>query len=155
MDGVVQHPRGKLLGGCSAINVQILAYPSRAELDALIELGISGWDWETIAPYYRKFHTPCASHEEGQDIQQNLETGLAQSSGTHQDKSTDCGRSVASGVDRQPAESTAWLVRDTLYLGSQLVHTHFHVQWIPTRANEASPGKRMLTSLAEGQISIY
>ena len=78
---MVQHPRGKLLGGCSAINVQILAYPSRAELDALIELGISGWDWETIAPYYRKFHTPCASHEGGQDIQQNLETGLAQSSG--------------------------------------------------------------------------
>lgn len=61
---MVQHPRGKLLGGCSAINVQILAFPSKEDLDDIKELGIKGWDWDTIEPYYRKFHQSRMPHEE-------------------------------------------------------------------------------------------
>lgn len=64
---MVQHSRGKLLGGCSAINVQILAFPSREDLDDLSELGIKGWDWETVEPYYRKFHLSRMPHAEYHD----------------------------------------------------------------------------------------
>ena len=54
---MVQHPRGKVLRGSSAINLQALVYPSKATVDTMNELGIEGWDWAAMAPYYRKFHT--------------------------------------------------------------------------------------------------
>ena len=63
----MQHPRGKLLGGCSAINVQILAFPSKEDLDDIGKLGIKGWDWETMEPYYRKFHRSRMPHAECHD----------------------------------------------------------------------------------------
>ncbi|KAK3711671.1 hypothetical protein LTR37_009447 [Vermiconidia calcicola] len=50
----VAFPRGKCLGGSSAINLMALIYPSKAGLDAWEELGNPGWGWEGLAPYYRK-----------------------------------------------------------------------------------------------------
>ncbi|KAF9235938.1 alcohol oxidase [Melanogaster broomeanus] len=41
-------PRGKVLGGSSALNYMAYTRGSRIEFDDWKELGISGWDWNTI-----------------------------------------------------------------------------------------------------------
>lgn len=53
------HPRGKVLGGSSAINSFALIYPSATSVNAWVELGNKGWGWQDFAKYYRKFQTIC------------------------------------------------------------------------------------------------
>ncbi|KAL8725087.1 MAG: hypothetical protein Q9166_007581 [cf. Caloplaca sp. 2 TL-2023] len=53
----VSHSRGKVLGGSSAINALALIYPPRSSIDAWERLGNTGWNWDAMSPYYRKFHT--------------------------------------------------------------------------------------------------
>lgn len=53
----IGHPRGRLLGGSSAINAQAMIAPSKASMDAWARMGSSGWDWDTMKTYYQKFHT--------------------------------------------------------------------------------------------------
>ncbi|KAL9618850.1 MAG: hypothetical protein Q9160_006509 [Pyrenula sp. 1 TL-2023] len=53
----MKHPRGKMLGGSSAINSFALIYPSAAGLDAWAKLGNEGWDWNGMKDYFRKFQT--------------------------------------------------------------------------------------------------
>lgn len=50
-------PHGNVLGGSSAINGQALVANAKVNLDAWGDLGNPGWDWEVLAPYYKKFHT--------------------------------------------------------------------------------------------------
>jgi choline dehydrogenase-like flavoprotein len=54
---MMQQPRGKLIGGTSAINSFALVNPSAAEIDAWAELGNEGWNWTGLKEYYRKFQT--------------------------------------------------------------------------------------------------
>lgn len=54
---VISQPRGKALGGCSAINMEAFIAPSRAGFDAWAELGSPGWDWEGLVPYFKKSYT--------------------------------------------------------------------------------------------------
>lgn len=54
---VVAQPRGRALGGSSAINVEAYIAQSKTGMDGWVELGNPGWDWDTMAPYYRKSHT--------------------------------------------------------------------------------------------------
>lgn len=49
--------QGKLLGGSSAINGQAFVANSKAAVDAWAQFGSPGWDWQSMAPYFRKFHT--------------------------------------------------------------------------------------------------
>lgn len=49
-------PRGKVLGGSTAINFAAILYPSRRDFDAWTALGNSGWTAEDMAPYFHKFH---------------------------------------------------------------------------------------------------
>lgn len=51
----IKHPRGRVIGGTSAINSFAIIYPSAAGIDAWAELGNEGWDWKTLAPYFLKF----------------------------------------------------------------------------------------------------
>ncbi|KAL8989551.1 MAG: hypothetical protein Q9177_001587 [Variospora cf. flavescens] len=53
----VSHSRGKVIGGSSAINALALIYPPKSSIDAWERLGNEGWNWDAMAPYYRKFHT--------------------------------------------------------------------------------------------------
>ncbi|KAI7554816.1 GMC oxidoreductase [Hortaea werneckii] len=57
---VINHPRGQLLGGTSAINSFALIYPSAAEIDAWAQVSNENWDWQTLAPYFRKFQSIVA-----------------------------------------------------------------------------------------------
>lgn len=50
-------PRGKAIGGSTAINSFALIYPSAAELNAWAELGNEGWDWNGTRRYFRRFQT--------------------------------------------------------------------------------------------------
>jgi choline dehydrogenase-like flavoprotein len=50
----IPHPRGKVLGGSSAINFGAMVYPSKANFEAWKELGNEGWDAAGLAPYFRK-----------------------------------------------------------------------------------------------------
>lgn len=52
-----QEPQGRGLGGSSAINGQAFIAPARADIDAWAALGNPGWDWERLAPSYRKAYT--------------------------------------------------------------------------------------------------
>jgi choline dehydrogenase-like flavoprotein len=51
----IPHPRGKVLGGSSAINFCANVYPSKANFEAWKALGNDGWDAAGIAPYFRKY----------------------------------------------------------------------------------------------------
>ncbi|KAL4756769.1 GMC family oxidoreductase [Aspergillus foveolatus] len=52
-----RQPQGRQLGGSSGLNGMVFVANSRANVDAWGALGNEGWDWETLAPYYRKvFH---------------------------------------------------------------------------------------------------
>jgi propionyl-CoA synthetase len=76
---VIQHPRGKLWGGSSAINSHALVYPSRRYHDVWAKLLGSGiaerkvvWDWEGIRKFYRRFQTVQMPNE---DVRQELGIG--------------------------------------------------------------------------------
>ncbi|EME78760.1 uncharacterized protein MYCFIDRAFT_47386 [Pseudocercospora fijiensis CIRAD86] len=47
-------PRGKALGGSSALNFMTWNRPSRDDLDAWERLGCEGWGWEGMLPFYKK-----------------------------------------------------------------------------------------------------
>jgi choline dehydrogenase-like flavoprotein len=46
----------------------LVIYPLKSGLDAWEKLGNSGWNWDILSPYYRKFHTltlPSNATQEG------------------------------------------------------------------------------------------
>lgn len=65
LDGrVIQHTRGRMIGGSSAINSHSLVYPNRAMHDAWAEIaGDDRWSWERIKRFYKTFQTV-----QGQDV---------------------------------------------------------------------------------------
>lgn len=44
----VPHPRGKVVGGSSALNFLIFNRASKTEYDAWAEIGNDGWDWDNL-----------------------------------------------------------------------------------------------------------
>ncbi|KAE8155158.1 hypothetical protein BDV25DRAFT_169314 [Aspergillus avenaceus] len=57
-------PRGRMVGGSSAINFSIVMYPTRANFEAWESLGNEGWGPDAMAPYLRKFHTYAPPSED-------------------------------------------------------------------------------------------
>jgi choline dehydrogenase-like flavoprotein len=47
-------PRGKALGGSSAINAMLYVRGHRSDYDQWAELGADGWDWASVLPYFLK-----------------------------------------------------------------------------------------------------
>lgn len=47
-------PRGKTLGGSSAINAMLYVRGQRQDYDDWAALGCDGWDWDSILPYFLK-----------------------------------------------------------------------------------------------------
>ncbi|KAL8802394.1 MAG: hypothetical protein Q9223_006599 [Gallowayella weberi] len=64
----VGHPRGKTLGGSAAINLNLMAYPSKSGIDGWEKLGNRGWNFDTLRPYYQKFHTYCPPSKEVNEL---------------------------------------------------------------------------------------
>lgn len=51
---MISHPRGRLLGGSSGINLNVWTHASQRDIDDWGELGNEGWSWKEIFPYYAK-----------------------------------------------------------------------------------------------------
>ncbi|MGD9865044.1 MAG: GMC family oxidoreductase, partial [Pseudodonghicola sp.] len=47
-------PRGKALGGSSAINAMLYVRGHRSDYDGWAELGCDGWSWDEVLPYFRR-----------------------------------------------------------------------------------------------------
>ncbi|WP_329580667.1 GMC family oxidoreductase N-terminal domain-containing protein [Kitasatospora sp. NBC_01250] len=47
-------PRGKVVGGTSAINVSLAMRPEPLDFEAWTKVGNEGWTWEDVLPYYVK-----------------------------------------------------------------------------------------------------
>lgn len=50
----LKYPRGKVLGGSSAINAMISMRGQAADYDHWRQLGLSGWGWDDVAPVFRR-----------------------------------------------------------------------------------------------------
>ena len=50
----VSLPRGRVLGGSSSINGQVYCRGHHRDYDEWRQLGNSGWDWESVLPFFRK-----------------------------------------------------------------------------------------------------
>ncbi len=50
----LKYPRGKLLGGCSSINGMIYMRGQAADYDHWRQLGLTGWGWTDVLPYFLK-----------------------------------------------------------------------------------------------------
>ena len=48
------YPRGKVLGGCSAINGMISMRGQTADYDHWRQLGLSGWGWDDVLPVFKR-----------------------------------------------------------------------------------------------------
>ncbi len=56
-------PRGKALGGSSAINAMLYVRGQRQDYDGWAEEGCTGWDWDSVLPYFIK----SENNENGSD----------------------------------------------------------------------------------------
>ncbi|MFI4999684.1 MAG: GMC family oxidoreductase [Reyranellales bacterium] len=48
------YPRGKVIGGCSAINAMVSMRGQAADYDHWRQLGLSGWGWDDVLPVFKK-----------------------------------------------------------------------------------------------------
>ncbi len=53
-DRTTFHPRGKALGGSSAINAQLYIRGQKQDYDSWVEQGAEGWSFDEVLPYFRK-----------------------------------------------------------------------------------------------------
>jgi choline dehydrogenase len=63
------YPRGKVIGGSSAINAMIYMRGQAADYDGWRQLGLSGWGWDDVLPFFLKHEDhvdpPNAFHRSG------------------------------------------------------------------------------------------
>ncbi|WP_230532324.1 GMC family oxidoreductase [Microvirga roseola] len=50
---VLNYPRGKVLGGCSAINAMIYMRGQKEDYDNWRQMGLEGWGWDDVKPIFR------------------------------------------------------------------------------------------------------
>ncbi len=53
-DRALAYPRGKVVGGCSAINGMIYMRGQAADYDGWRQLGLRGWGWDDVLPVFKK-----------------------------------------------------------------------------------------------------
>ena len=63
------YPRGKVIGGSSAINAMIYMRGQAADYDGWRQMGLPGWGWDDVLPCFLKHednaHPPSAFHRQG------------------------------------------------------------------------------------------
>ncbi|GIC94652.1 GMC family oxidoreductase [Aspergillus udagawae] len=74
----IAQPRGRVVGGSSAMNFSVVMYPPASDFEAWKALGNKGWGAEDMAPYLRKFHTfspPSKTTAELLNVDRYMNTG--------------------------------------------------------------------------------
>ena len=62
LDGrALRYPRGKVIGGCSAINAMIYMRGQAADYDGWRQMGLTGWGWDDLAPLFKDQEDNLAS----------------------------------------------------------------------------------------------
>ena len=65
----LNYPRGKVIGGSSAINAMVYMRGQAGDYDHWRQLGLPGWSWDDVKPYFRKmtdhFLGPNEHHSAG------------------------------------------------------------------------------------------
>ena len=65
----IAYPRGKVIGGSSAINAMIYMRGQAADYDGWRQLGLTGWGWDDVLPYFMRHEDhaspPNAFHRSG------------------------------------------------------------------------------------------
>ncbi|MGF7162548.1 choline dehydrogenase [Rhodoligotrophos appendicifer] len=68
-DRTIYCPRGKVLGGSSAINAMVFIRGQREDYDGWRDLGNAGWGYDDVLPYFQRLERdeagPVSSHAEG------------------------------------------------------------------------------------------
>ncbi|QUS55459.1 GMC family oxidoreductase [Pseudovibrio brasiliensis] len=60
----LNYPRGKLLGGCSSINGMLYLRGQAQDYDNWRQLGLAGWGWDDVLPYFLKSEDHYAGSSE-------------------------------------------------------------------------------------------
>ena len=50
-------PRGRVLGGCSAMNGTLLIRGAKADYDRIASMGNPGWSWDELLPFFKASET--------------------------------------------------------------------------------------------------
>ena len=58
------YPRGKVIGGSSAINAMIYMRGQAADYDSWRQLGLTGWGWDDVLPYFLRHEDHIAPESE-------------------------------------------------------------------------------------------
>src|SRR5688572_17204311 len=68
----IPFPRGRVVGGSSAINGMIYMRGHAADFDQWRQLGLAGWSWEDVLPYFKAHEDFCggadAMHGQGGEL---------------------------------------------------------------------------------------
>jgi choline dehydrogenase len=68
----LNYPRGKVIGGSSAINAMIYMRGQAADYDHWRQLGLAGWGWDDVLPYFKQhedhFLGESAAHGVGGEL---------------------------------------------------------------------------------------
>jgi choline dehydrogenase-like flavoprotein len=69
---VLNYPRGKAIGGCSAINAMIYMRGQAADYDHWRQLGLTGWGWDDVLPFFKRHEDhwlgPTEHHAAGGEL---------------------------------------------------------------------------------------
>ena len=60
----IAYPRGRVIGGCSAINGMIYMRGQAADYDGWRQLGLEGWGWNDVLPYFLRHEDHHAGKRE-------------------------------------------------------------------------------------------
>jgi len=55
----LHYPRGKVIGGSSAINAMIYMRGQAADYDHWRQLGLTGWGWDDVLPFFKRHQDHC------------------------------------------------------------------------------------------------
>jgi choline dehydrogenase len=67
-DRSLSYPRGKALGGSSAINAMIYMRGQAADYDHWRQLGLNGWGWDDVLPYFKQHENHYLGESEAHGV---------------------------------------------------------------------------------------